>query len=91
MRFNGKAEFLAAIVPLFSHGVTRSFINHSNMFRKRRTIINNWMPFITELKISILEWFLKDYVTENWSNDAENSDFPSQEYILKYITIEKLF
>ncbi len=31
------------------------------------------------------------YDTENWSNDAENSDFPSQEYILKYITIEKLF
>ncbi len=27
--------------------------------------------------------------TEDWSNDAENSFLTSQEYILKYIEIEK--
>ncbi len=26
-----------------------------------------------EQQISILEWFLKDHVIEDWSNDAENS------------------
>ncbi len=26
-----------------------------------------------EQQIRILEWFLKDHVTEDWSNDAENS------------------
>ncbi len=30
-------------------------------------------------QISILEWFLKDHVTEDWINDTEIS------YILKYI------
>ncbi len=38
-------------------------------------------------QISILEWFLRYRDTE-WSNDAENSALPSQEYILKYIQIE---
>ncbi len=26
-----------------------------------------------EQQLIILEWFLKDHVTEDWSNDAENS------------------
>jgi len=30
---------------------------------------------------STLELFLKDHVTENWSNDAENSALLSQEEI----------
>ncbi len=34
-----------------------------------------------EQKIGILEWFLKDLDTEDWSNDAENSALPSQAYI----------
>ncbi len=29
--------------------------------------------------------------TEYWSNDAENSALPPQEYILKYIKIENYF
>jgi len=47
--------------------------------------------YFLNTKISILEWFLKDYVTvEDWSNDAENSAFAITgiKYILKYIQIE---
>jgi len=32
-----------------------------------------------EQQISILEWFLKDHVTEDWSNDGENTASPSEE------------
>jgi len=32
-----------------------------------------------ELQISILDLFLKDHVTEDWSNDAENTALSSQE------------
>ncbi len=34
-----------------------------------------------EQQISILERFLKDHVTEDCSNDAENSALPSQKQI----------
>ncbi len=36
--------------------------------------------FILEQQIKILQWFLKDCDTEDWSNDAESSALPSQEY-----------
>ncbi len=38
----------------------------------------NFQMFL-EQQISILDIFPKDHVTEDWSNDAENSAFPSQE------------
>ncbi len=45
-----------------------------------------------EQKICILEWFLKDHVTEDWSNAAENSALhPRKHYILKCIQIENNF
>ncbi len=34
--------------------------------------------------INILEWFLKDHVTEDWRNDAENSALPTQ-LVLQYL------
>ncbi len=44
------------------------------------------------LEISILAWFLKDHVTEDWSNDAENSVLITGiNYILKYIQIESSY
>ncbi len=33
-----------------------------------------------ENQISILEWFLKDHVIEDWSNDAENLALPHRNY-----------
>ncbi len=42
--------------------------------------------------ISILEWFLKDHVTEDWSNDAEIQIYNWRvNYILKYIQIENIY
>ncbi len=38
-----------------------------------------------EQQLIILEWFLKDHVTEDWSNDAENSALNTGK---KYIKIE---
>jgi len=38
----------------------------------------SWFPqkLITIKKqISILEWYMKDHVTEDWSNDAEKMQF----------------
>ncbi len=32
-----------------------------------------------EHQISISEWYMKDHVTEDWSNDAENSALPITE------------
>ncbi len=47
---------------------------------------------LLEQQISILEWFLKDHDTEDWSNDAENSDLVTGiNYILKYIHIENWY
>jgi len=34
-----------------------------------------------EHQISILKGFLKDHVTEHWSNDDENSALASEEHI----------
>ncbi len=45
-----------------------------------------------EQQISILEWFLKDHVTEDWSNNAENTDLITGiNYILQYIHIENSY
>ncbi len=45
-----------------------------------------------EQQISILEWFLKDYVTHDMSNDAEKlSLITCINYILKYIQIESSY
>ncbi len=42
-----------------------------------------------EQQLSISEWFLKNHVTEDWSNDAENSALITGiNYILQYIHIE---
>ncbi len=50
---------------------------HKNI--KQHNCFHHWNVF--EQQISRLEWFLKDHVTEDWSNDAENSAFLSQELI----------
>ncbi len=43
-------------------------------------------------QIIILEWFLKDHVTEDWSNDAENSALITEiNYILQYIHTKQFF
>ncbi len=39
----------------------------------------SWKKKDLEHLISKLEWFLKDHVTLDWSNDAENSALSSQE------------
>ncbi len=45
-----------------------------------------------EQRISILDWFLKDHVTEDWSNDAENTALITEiNYIFKYIHIVKMY
>ncbi len=45
---------------------------------------------ILDQQISILEWFLKDHVMEDWSNDAENSALITEiNYIWTYIHVEK--
>ncbi len=41
---------------------------------KQQTLI-----IILEQQMSILEWFLKDLVTEDWRNDAESSVLPWKE------------
>ncbi len=47
---------------------------------------------VLEQQIRILELFLKDHVTEEWSNDAENSALISEiNYILTYIAIENRY
>ncbi len=35
---------------------------------------------------SILEWFQKDHVTQDWNNDSEYSAYSAQ--VLKYVKIE---
>jgi len=39
-------------------------------------------------QISILEWFLKDHVSEDWSIDAENVAFQIQE---QYDVVYRIF
>ncbi len=40
---------------------------------KKYLLAQLFSEMFLEQQISILEWFLKNHVTENWSNDAENS------------------
>ncbi len=40
------------------------------------SIDNNNKCFLSS-KSAYLEWFLKDHMTDGWSNDAENSALPS--------------
>ncbi len=49
------------------------------IFTSTTVFIMNHKKHLLSTKISILEWFLKDHVTEDWSNDAENWALPSQE------------
>ncbi len=45
-----------------------------------------------EQQISILEWFLKDHVTEDWSNDDENTALITEiNYILQHIQTENAY
>jgi len=44
-----------------------------------------------EHQISILEWFLKDHVTEDWSNDAENSALHHRNKLLYFWSNKSLF
>ncbi len=39
----------------------------------------NFYSLTNQQQISILEWFLNDHVTDDWSNDAENPAVPWQE------------
>ncbi len=42
--------------------------------------------YLFTVKIHILEWFLKERDTEDWSNDAENSALITEiNYMLIYI------
>ncbi len=44
-------------------------------------------------QIGILEWFLKDHMTENWTNGCRKLYFAITEikYILKYIKVENSY
>jgi len=42
-------------------------------FCKNSIVIFNIDNIFLEHHISILEWFLKDHATEDWSNDDENT------------------
>ncbi len=57
---------LFLLVNFFVETMTIFYI----LFKFNIIIIRN---VFFEHQISILEWFLKDHVTQDWSNDAENS------------------
>ncbi len=54
---------------------------------------NNNNKIILEQQIRLLEWFLQERDTEDWRNVCWKFSFAITkiDYILKYITIKKLF
>ncbi len=55
-----------------------------NIKQQKQFLTLKIIRMFLEQQISILEWFLKDHVTEDWSNDAENSAVHHRnKYILK--------
>ncbi len=61
--------------------VSTIFFTSKNSKKKKKNIINDWISVITDNnQISILQWFLKDYVTlEIGVMTAKKSALPTQE------------
>ncbi len=67
-----------------------SFMIHERNLQRFYSAVFNIIIMIITMS-SILEWFLKDHDTEDWSNDAESFDYMNKLHFQIYSNRKHLF